>query len=215
MRSNTLLPLILLVLWGCSALKKTPEKDYSQVIYLKNDADSTAILDSLRAARAEKKKNEISKNDQQVKTKYAYMLQVAPDSIKNLMLYRFIDEWLYTRYLWGGTTKNGIDCSAFMQRLYADVFRLRIPRTSIQQFYTDNVEPFRHQEALSEGDLVFFKTLPGMAKVTHVGMYLGNNMFVNSSSSRGVSIASLRDRYWAQRYVGAGRLIVKKSMRII
>lgn len=141
----------------------------------------------------------------ELKNKYAQMIGVQPTEIHNLRLYRFIDEWLGTKYLWGGTTKKGIDCSAFVQRLYAYVYDIDIPRTSIEQFYTNDVETFSEKKFLDEGDLVFFKTIDGNV-VTHVGFYLGNNKFVNASSHGGVSIGSLKDRYWKSRYVVSGRI---------
>jgi len=124
-------------------------------------------------------------------------------------LYRFIDNWLYTPYLWGGTSKSGIDCSAFVQKLLEYVYQINLPRTSIEQFYTDWIELYISKQYLSEGDLIFFKTIDGNP-VTHIGFYLKNRMFVNSSSSKGVSIASLDDAYWKKRFVAAGR--IKSSM---
>src|SRR5688500_3732316 len=70
-----------------------------------------------------------------LKIKYASVLKVKPDQIQNIRLYNFIDEWMYTPYQWGGTSRKGIDCSAFMQRLLKDVYSISIPRTSVQQFH--------------------------------------------------------------------------------
>jgi hypothetical protein len=137
--------------------------------------------------------------------KYAGYLQIDPSNITNLSLYKFIDRWLYTPYLWGGVDERGIDCSAFLQKLLAEVYFVNIPRTSVEQFYTNNVEKFRSTDYLSEGDLVFFHTI-AERPISHVGLYLQNGMFVNSSSSKGVSIASLKDPYWKKRFVGGGRI---------
>lgn len=151
--------------------------------------------------------------DQKLQTKYAAYLHTEPDSIRNMKLYSFIDAWLNTPYLWGGTTRSGIDCSAFMQRLLADVYDIHIPRTSIQQFFTDNVEPFGSRHYLKEGDLVFFHTTSNPQLVTHVGLYLGNRMFVNASSTYGVSIANMDAAYWKTKYVASGRVFVKKKKK--
>ena len=137
--------------------------------------------------------------------KYAGYLDVKPDKIGNIPLYQFIDYWLNTPYKWGGTDKRGIDCSAFIQRLLDSVYAINIPRTSVEQFYTQWVDKFKSIAHLSEGDLVFFKTV-GDNVVSHVGMYLDNGRFINASSSKGVSIASINDPYWKQRLVGAGRI---------
>jgi lipoprotein Spr len=132
-------------------------------------------------------------------------LGVPPESIKNIRLYKFIDEWMNTPYLWGGTTKKGIDCSAFMQKLLAEVYNLQIPRTSNDQFFAELTDRFKKIQYAYEGDLVFFKTIPG-PPITHVGLYLYNNKFINSSSSKGVSIADLNDPYWKSCYVASGRI---------
>ncbi|HXB07023.1 MAG TPA: NlpC/P60 family protein [Puia sp.] len=140
-----------------------------------------------------------------LQVKYAAYLHTTPDQVLNLRLYRFIDKWMYTPYKWGGTDERGIDCSAFLQRLLSEVYRIDIPRTSIQQFFDQWIERYGNSQYLSEGDLVFFQTI-GENAVSHVGFYLGNRMFVNASSSKGVSIASLDDPYWKKRYVAAGRI---------
>jgi hypothetical protein len=144
-----------------------------------------------------------------IQIKYAGWLRTSPDQVRNIQLYRFIDGWMYTPYKWGGTDKTGIDCSSFMQKLLLEVYQIDIPRTSVEQFFAEWIDRFGSARYLSEGDLVFFQTI-GDNVVSHVGLYLGNRMFVNSSSSKGVSIASLDDPYWKSRFVAAGR--VKLSM---
>lgn len=141
--------------------------------------------------------------------KYAAYLGVQPEQISNIRLYQFIDQWLNTPYLWGGTTKRGVDCSSLIQQLLQEVYNINIPRTSVDQFFAQWIDKFGSTKYLSEGDLVFFRTNKEKI-VSHVGMYLSNRMFVNSSSSKGVSIANLDDPYWRKMYVGAGR--VKVSM---
>jgi hypothetical protein len=147
------------------------------------------------------------------KVKYARMIGVPPDSIKNKKLYSFIEEWINTPYLWGGTDKKGIDCSGFIQKLFQEVYRIDIPRTSVDQFFTQSVDKFRSVKFCHEGDLVFFKTTDDRL-ISHVGVYLQNNMFVNSSSSKGVSIANLQDPYWKSNYVACGRLRVRDLKRL-
>ena len=67
------------------------------------------------------KKTEVSASKyDSIQLKFAKHLNVEPAEIRNLRLYRFINEWLKTPYKWGGTTKAGIDCSAFVERLMAD-----------------------------------------------------------------------------------------------
>jgi len=103
-------------------------------------------------------------------------------------------------YRWSGTTSSGFDCSGFVWRMFSN-FGIDIPRMADSQFKRgipvsrSNLEP---------GDLVFFTTYT--YGVSHVGIYIGNNKFVHSSSSRGVMVNDLDESYYAIRYVGARRL---------
>lgn len=133
--------------------------------------------------------------------KYGIRLNVPVETVANLALYYVIDYWYGTRYRMGGTSKNGIDCSAFMQVLMSNVYNTAIPRTAHEQY---NVSMKIDPDDWHEGDLVFFSR-KGHA-VGHVGMYLGNNKFVHSSSSNGVMISDLSETYWVNHFVGVGRI---------
>jgi cell wall-associated NlpC family hydrolase len=134
--------------------------------------------------------------------KYSKMMQVSPSSLTNVILYQFIDDWYGTKYRLGGTGRNGIDCSALVQRLYKYVYGVDVVRTSLLQFRGSTY--IAEKSNLKEGDLVFFRIHGG--PVSHVGVYLGNNYFVHASSSRGVMISNLNENYWTRYYVGGGRL---------
>ncbi|MDN3556354.1 C40 family peptidase [Halomonas maura] len=107
--------------------------------------------------------------------------------------------WLGTPYRLGGTTRRGIDCSALVQHVFADTFRLPLPRTTRQQVYEG--EPVA-RDALRPGDLVFFRP-PGVSR--HVGIYVGEGRFLHASTSRGVKLSSLDNRYWRRHYWQARR----------
>lgn len=211
MNTKFFIPLFIstVMLSGClfgkkSTSNKPPVEDpYNSVIYL-GDSKPDPTANSNTSKNSEKEV--LSKQDSLLKLKYAGHMKIPMDSIHtvSLPLYRFIDSWLYTPYLWGGTTRRGIDCSAFVQRLLLEVYGIRIPRTSIQQYLTQNVTTFMGLNKLQEGDLIFFKTLDGNP-VTHVGLYLKNGYFINSAS-QGVTIANLRTAYWASKYVSCGRI---------
>jgi len=113
-----------------------------------------------------------------------------------------IIELINTPYLWGGTTTNGIDCSAFCQRVMKFALGIDIPRTSIMQSAVgDEVA----RESLQFGDLVFFNTMG--RRISHVGIYLGEGVFAHSSSSGGVKTNSLNEDYYNAKYVTARRVI--------
>lgn len=134
--------------------------------------------------------------------KYAEKMETFPDKINNYVLYRFIDEWYGVKYCYGGSDKSGIDCSAFVQKLYEEVFCTDLLRTAAQQFHMCKI--VLDADKLKEGDLVFFKTRG--RRISHVGIYLANNYFVHASRSSGVMISCLDDAYWARRYAGAGKI---------
>jgi hypothetical protein len=135
-----------------------------------------------------------------IQFKYAMMMNVDVESLKNLSLFGFIEDWFGTRYRLGGTTKKGIDCSALTGSLLLAVYGFAMPRTAKQQY--DATEHIKKEE-LKEGDLVFFNTHGG---VSHVGLYLENNYFVHASSSNGVTISNLEDKYYEKRFICGGRI---------
>lgn len=101
--------------------------------------------------RAFKKNDEVELSLIQVK--YAVLLSTTAEEVKNIKMFEFIDEWFGTPYRLGGTTKRGIDCSAFSQYLFASVYGFSIPRTAREQYkLTDRIS----RTQLKEGDLLFF-----------------------------------------------------------
>ncbi|GAA4468203.1 hypothetical protein GCM10023093_25340 [Nemorincola caseinilytica] len=134
--------------------------------------------------------------------RFAEMLEEEPEDLGNLRLYKFIDDWYGVRYKYGGTTIRGIDCSAFSQKVYGQIFCIDLSRTSRQQYR--HSERIKHHDEATEGDLVFFRI--NRIRISHVGIYLANGYFVHASRSRGVVVSSLNDRYWKRRYAGCGHI---------
>jgi lipoprotein Spr len=138
--------------------------------------------------------------------RYAVLLSTPAEEVKNTKMFEFIDDWYGTPYRLGGTTKKGVDCSAFSQFLFASVYGLSIPRTAREQY---NLTSRISRTQLNEGDLIFFNTRGG---ISHVGVYLQNNKFVHASTSGGVMISDIFDEYWAKKFVGVGRLKDRESV---
>ncbi|OEF30163.1 C40 family peptidase [Vibrio rumoiensis] len=102
--------------------------------------------------------------------------------------------WEGVPYEFGGATKQGIDCSAFMQVAMSSVYQLHLPRSTELQSKEGEYVP---ESQATFGDLVFFKT--GWNQ-RHVGLYLGDNEFMHASSSKGVIISRLDNPYWASKF---------------
>ncbi len=102
-------------------------------------------------------------------------------------------------YRWGGTTRDGFDCSGFVQYVFK-ASGVSLPRTSYEQ-YKVGVPVSRDQ--LKPGDLVFFSTYkPGASDVR---IYIGGGRTIGASSD-GVAIHSLSESYWSEHYLGARKV---------
>lgn len=116
-------------------------------------------------------------------------------------LTEYCKDWIGTPHRLGGMTKQGVDCSGFVGNVYMEVYGISLPRTA--QEMSKAVISIPNNSELREGDLVFFNGSKN--KVTHVGIYLSNDAFVHASTSKGVIISSLNDKYWAKIFYFGGR----------
>ena len=103
-------------------------------------------------------------------------------------------KWKDTKYAWGGDSKKGIDCSALTRRIYREVYGHELPRVSTQQAQTGKKVSSKNLKA---GDIVFFKP---EGRTNHTAVYVGNSLFINASSSKGVVMSSLKSPYWEKYF---------------
>ena len=106
----------------------------------------------------------------------------------------FLSQWEGTPYRLGGNSHKSIDCSALSSRTYKELFDIDLPRTARDQAGQGTTIP---QSELQPGDLIFFKT--GRYQ-NHVGVYMGNNIFMHASSTNGVTVSEINSPYWQKRF---------------
>lgn len=121
----------------------------------------------------------------------------------NHKLYVEAANWIGVPYRAGGDSKRGTDCSGLAYQLYKKVYHTHISRN------TEDLKKESHKVAkrnLREGDLVFFTSNRSRRKVAHVGIYLKNGKFVHASTSNGVIVSNLNERYYTQHWISGGRI---------
>ena len=134
--------------------------------------------------------------------KYSIQMDIAVEEMNNISLLQKIDEWWGTPYLYGGSSKRGVDCSYFTLDVMNAIYNTNLKRTAAEQYTQSEKIDWTD---LKEGDLIFFKT-DASRSITHVGIYMTNNKFVHASTSQGVTISDLSEPYWQKRLYSLGRV---------
>ena len=135
------------------------------------------------------------------KLKSKVLVNTSKNLTLNSKLNSFYKEWKGVKYKFGGNSKSGIDCSAFIQKAYKHKLNISIPRTTLSQVKLGkNIK----KSQLEIGDLVFFKT---GKNARHVGIYMEDGKFMHASSSKGVVISKLDNIYFNKHYWKSRRII--------
>jgi cell wall-associated NlpC family hydrolase len=188
---------------------KDENKTRSTIVQSKSDAylDSTGTDEMSDDADSEELPNETQSIDissimRKVENNKDSKNLPMSNSSKEKMLMEII-KYLDTPYKYGGSSKNGIDCSAFTQAIFQNTFSIDLLRSARDQYTQGFVVDDR--DKLQFGDLVFFNTRRRV-RPGHVGIYIGDNLFAHSSSKNGVIVSSLDMDYYSQRFMGARRI---------
>lgn len=131
-----------------------------------------------------------------------------PVSVSNLdpmakILIKEAESWIGTPYRYGGNDRGGVDCSGFVTQVYKRALDIKLPRTSREQSeFCQKI----NKSNLTPGDLVFFRTTRGSNRVSHVGIFVGDNQMIHSSTSKGVIYTDITSDYYMKTFAGAGKV---------
>lgn len=182
---------LLLCIVGCGAVKKktTYSETKERTITVKASEEKTEASDQATTERTKLNKRELKKLSK-------------ADGVINTAL-----TFSGTRYKFGGTTKKGMDCSGLLYVSFGE-HDVQLPRVSYQMAQKGKKVKIKNVE---KGDLLFFKTSKRGKKINHVGMVVSIKndeiKFIHASSSRGVTVSSLREGFWNSAFVKATRVL--------
>ncbi|MFT5836280.1 MAG: cell wall-associated NlpC family hydrolase [Sulfurimonas sp.] len=142
-----------------------------------------------------------SKTSKQIKKKEIPTYKPKKKNWITTALYKEYKKWYKTPYKYGGVNTNGLDCSSLILIVYRDAFSIKLPRTTKDQVKKGYLIS---KNSTQEGDLVFFKT--GF-DTRHAGIIIESDKFMHTSQKNGVSISSLHNPYWKQRYWQSRRIL--------
>lgn len=172
----------------------TREVQIGQKLYLEEKIDAT---------EAESYQHILGRNVEEELKKVAQSDEFAEQKTQDKVTI-FAKKMLNIPYKFGGTSILGIDCSGYVKKVYG-LLGMNLPRTAREQFKEGEAID---REELSIGDLVFFRTYASFP--SHVGIYLGNNLFIHASSKgKKVTIDSLETPYYFKRFIGGKRLLTE------
>jgi hypothetical protein len=128
---------------------------------------------------------------------YRKFYKVPPDRLNEI-----IGKYIGTPYRYGGSGPKGMDCSGFVNAVFAELNHARLPRTSHAMSRLGR--PVEIKSGLP-GDLVFFK-IGILSRVNHVGIYTGNGAFAHASRKKGVTYSELAQEYYRKHFAGIRRM---------
>lgn len=161
--------------------------------------------DSIKALRAKEAKDRLEriKKDKAKAKKNGVKYKLSP--IDKAKLLEDAKYYKGGRYIWGGTTPEGFDCSGYVQYLYKK-HNVALPRTAYSQSKIGQTVSLKN---LKKGDLIFFLTDKSRGiPITHVGIYIGNGNFIHAASKKlGIMVSPITYGSYRRNFVLAKRVI--------
>ena len=150
----------------------------------------------------ENKKVEHKDTNKDFYKEYSIKLGYELEGYEDMDFIKMIASWIGVPYKFGGCSRQGIDCSCFVNTFYSEFYGITLRRRAEDMqldIHAVNIDE------LQQGDIIFYK-IKGQ-KISHVGIYISKKRFVHASTSKGVMINSLDEAYYAKYYAGAGRVL--------
>jgi cell wall-associated NlpC family hydrolase len=199
--------ILIFMLEGCSASSPrfgSKEKKSSRTEKASNHGPRFASKEAEEETKENDKKPDV-KDVERVTSSTRDFRKEKNEALKPLdhsKMMREISKFMGVPYVHGGAGTDGMDCSGYTMTVYKNAIGKTLPRSSAEQSKLGTSVELKD---LKFGDLIFFNTTGENA--SHVGIYLGDDLFAHASVSFGVTISSLQSSYYAKRYETARRIV--------
>lgn len=169
-------------------IQKNGRKQLRVQAFKENDIKARKIKDTSGEIEYEKLVETTMPNSQVVLQKLS-RIKSSENELQRKLLKSYAN-WKGTKYQLGGDSKEGIDCSGLTRRIYREVYGIELPRRTYEQV---KIGSRIERQNLKPGDIVYFKP---EGTGSHTAVYLGETLFINASTAKGVVISTLENTYW-------------------
>lgn len=209
-RFAPLVPLaLILVVTGCATTSSTSlqtESNQSLPVHSRSSTAAESIFANVDVDADDEAGDEVAEQPTHFSSDKSYKL---PDLADSILERGF--QLVGTPYRFGGLSeKTGFDCSGFVGFLFREEAGIQLPRSTRELINLD--APLVARNDLKPGDIILFNNR-GRGRVSHAGIYIGDDQFIHSSSRRsgGVRVDSLDDRYWRSSFMEGKRVLVAQT----